>query len=114
MIYEYVCAACPHTFDVIKPVAELDRAESCAKCGATASRKFVPSRLFLSKTAVQHAEWNPGLGCVTKNARHREEIAKRRGLVEVGNDYGSGQKMADTFDKAREAKFKERWEKSGE
>jgi len=35
---------------------------------------------------VEHAEWNPGLGCITKSKRHREEIARQRGLIEVGSE----------------------------
>jgi hypothetical protein len=37
-------------------------------------------------TSVENAEFNPGLGVVTKSKRDREEICKRRDLVEVGNE----------------------------
>jgi hypothetical protein len=35
---------------------------------------------------------------------------KTKGLVEVGNDYKSGEKMQTTFDTAREEKRKKSWE----
>ena len=94
----------------MKPVADMERAERCPSCDTDANRQFVPHRLYLSKTAVQHAEYNPGLGCVTKNAEHRREIAKQKGLVEVGNDFKSGESMVDHFDKERAAKLAKRWE----
>jgi hypothetical protein len=30
--------------------------------------------------------YNPGLGCWTKNQKHASQIAKARGLVEVGDE----------------------------
>lgn len=59
--------------------------EHC-KCGEIAIRDFVPTRIHLSGTAVQHAEYNPGLGCVVKDKQHRRELCKARGLEEVGSE----------------------------
>lgn len=94
---------------MVKPVAEIAKVERC-ECGTAAERSFVPSRIHIHGAAVEHAEWNPGLGCVTKNKRDREEIAKRKGLVEVGNDYKSGDTIQKTFDTAREEKRKKDWD----
>lgn len=35
---------------------------------------------------MQSAEFNHGLGCVIHSKREREEIAKQKGLIEVGNE----------------------------
>jgi putative FmdB family regulatory protein len=101
MVYVYDCRKCDADFDVIKPVTEMENNEFCPACGSPGERRFVPSRVFFSKT---NAEYNPALGKVTKNAKHRAEVAKRMGLVEIGNDYGN---KPDTihkeFDQKREA-----------
>jgi hypothetical protein len=59
---------------------------------------------------VQHAEYNPGLGCVVKNKYHREELCKEKGLKEVGNDFSTGTKMLESFDKAAQEKRKRKWD----
>lgn len=51
-------------------------------------------------TKVEHAEYNPGLGCITKNSKHRAEIAKRKGLVEVGNEDVSNWRKRSEMDLA--------------
>jgi len=88
----------------------MDVNETCPKCGEYAIRQFVPTKLHISGASVTHAEYNPGLGCVVKNKRHKEDLMKQKGVVEVGNDFGSGEKMNVHFDKGREEKFKKRWE----
>lgn len=110
MTYEYKCTRCRRAFDVIKSVRDIDVNEYCPSCGDPGERQFIPSRVYFSSTSVQNAEYNPGLGCVTKNAKDRDEIAKRKGLVPVGNDYGSGEKMQKEFDTKREEKLAKRYE----
>lgn len=104
MTYEYSCtnATCLNRFDVIKSVKDMDVNEFCPICAHGAERKFVPSRVYFSKTSVEHAEYNPGLGCVVKNRQHREELAKQRGLVEIGNDYSSPEVIHKEMDTKRE------------
>jgi hypothetical protein len=95
---------------VIKSVKDIDVNEFCSSCGNPAERQFVPSRVYFSGTKVQHAEWNPGLGAVTKSKEHREELAKRKGLVEIGNDFKSGESMQKHFDEIRTDKLNKRYE----
>jgi putative FmdB family regulatory protein len=102
--YEYNCAQCQTSFDVMKPVKDMEREEKCATCETVAVRRFVPSRVYFIGTKVQHAEYNPGLGCVVKNAEHRSELAKRRDLVEIGNDFKAPDTIHKKFDQEREAK----------
>lgn len=110
MIYEYTCSQCSQVFDVIKTVSDIDRDEFCQKCSLKATRSFVPSKLYFSKTKVTHAEYNPGLGKVIKSESHRLDEAKRQGLVPIGNDYKSGESMQAEFDKARAEKHQKGWE----
>lgn len=83
-IYPYLCEKCDVESDVIKSMHDSAREEQCKSCGNRLKRIYTPSQII--GASVQNAEFNLGLGCVTKNKRHREEIASRRGLVEVGNE----------------------------
>lgn len=110
MTYEYECTTCKRRFDVIKPVRDMDVNEYCPACDEPAVRQFMPKRVYFSGTKVTFAEYNPGLGQVVNNAYERSEAAKRLGVVEVGNDYGSAENMQKAFDSAREEKLKKRYE----
>lgn len=110
MTYEYKCESCKRYFDVIKSVKDMERNENCPKCGEFGIRQFIPEVIHFNKTKVTHAEYNPGLGCVVKNEAHKRDIMKRKGVVEIGNDYGSGEKMQALSEKARQEKFKKRYD----
>ncbi len=109
MTYEYLCEECGVLTDIIKSVSDLDRVETCAYCSKHLARQFSPHVHFIG-TSVQSAEYNYGLGFVVKNKRHREELAKQKGLIEVGSDYGTSEKMQKSFDTERAHKFAKRWE----
>lgn len=111
MTYVYKCTGCNRRFEVVKSVKDMDVNEYCPKCDSPGEKAFMPENIYVSKAAVTHAEYNPGLGCVVKNDYHKSEILKKRDLVEVGNDFGSGEKMQKDFDTAREKKLADRWEK---
>jgi putative FmdB family regulatory protein len=110
MTYVYDCPGCGVSFEIIKHHTKMDDPEQCPACKTLGERRFMPSRVFFSKTRVEHAEYNPGLGCVVKSARDRAEQAKRRGLVEVGNDYSDGHSMLKEQDRAVEEKREKAWE----
>lgn len=88
----------------------MERDEQCPECQTSAIRQFTPRRIHLAKTSVQHAEFNPGLGCVVNNREHAKEICKRKDLVEIGNDFGTGEKAVDHYDKQRAEKRAKAWE----
>ena len=107
-LYEYKCKECNKTFEVVKKMSDFSRVEIC-DCGFEAE-KMINFRGTLMNTKVEEAEYNIGLGCWTKSKRHRKEIAKRRGLVEIGND----EKPDDTykrFETQREQKSQKKWDK---
>lgn len=85
MVYEYFCSACSATTDVIKKVIDFERDESHEKCGTLMVRIFKP-KIYLAQTAVEDAHFHPGLGQVVKSTQHAREIAKSKGLIEVGNE----------------------------
>ena len=108
--YPYACpsSSCCHTWEVVKKVADLDRAEECPQCGEM-GRRFIARTHFYGASDWDKAEYNPGLGCVVKNSKHRAQIAKERGLVEIGNDYKHPDTYHDNNDKARHDKWERSW-----
>jgi putative FmdB family regulatory protein len=85
VIYPYKCVACAHHWEVIKPVKDIDRNESCPNCKNVQTERYI-SRTHFYGAEVEDAEYNPGLGCIVKNKKHRADIVKRNGLIEVGNE----------------------------
>jgi putative FmdB family regulatory protein len=87
MIYEYYCHDCQYLNDVEKKAAEIDRLEYCADCGSEMQRQLSASVSFQGeKTGSNEAYFNHALGCVVKGDKHAREIAKQRGLIEIGNE----------------------------
>lgn len=108
MIYPYHCPECEKDFDVVKAVADYQREERC-ECGAQAKRVFTASVHF-SGTAVTHAEFNPAFGQVVKNKRHKDYLMKSKGVVEIGNDFKSGESLQKHYDTERAQKRARSWE----
>lgn len=107
MTYEYQCESCGKSFDVIKSVRDMEVSENCPSCGEFAVRMFVPSRVHITGASVQHAEYNPGLGCIVKNKQHRAELCKQKGVEEIGNEKPAS--IHKHFDKVREEKHEKSW-----
>lgn len=92
MIYPYECPQCTHQFEVIKCVADMELPEKCPKCD-TISTRYIALTHFYGASDWDKSEYNPGMGIVTRNSKHRAREAKARGLVELGNeDLGKLQK----------------------
>lgn len=88
-------------------MADIDRAERC-KCGADAIRHFAPRFIHLTGTKVTHAEFNPGLGCVVRNAAHKRELMKIKGVEEIGNE--PPEKIHKYYDERREEKIEKAYD----
>ena len=78
--------------------------EAVCDCGGTAML-IIHAPVGFINAKVEHAEYNPGLGCVVKNRTHRAELARQRGLVEVGNDI-SADNMLKQAEQTLEKKLK--------
>lgn len=108
MLYPYHCNKCGQDHDVVKSMHDSGRIEACPVCEVVMDRVYtVP---YLSGTKVQDAEYNPAFGKVVKSKYERDELAKRRGMVEVGNDYGSSEKLQKKFERDREEKREAAWD----
>ncbi len=108
MIYDYRCLKCEFEFEVIKRLADIDRVENCPECGGSTDR-------FIGRAAHVHSsagdwnrvEFNAGLGCWTKGNKHASQIAKSRGLIEVGNE--KPDTIHKHFDQQRKETREQRW-----
>lgn len=92
---------------MVKRADDYARPENCSGCGVEARREFVPQRIYFSGTKVEEAEYNPGLGCIVRGKKEREEICKVKGLQEIGNEPIAS--VNKHYDKAREDKFEKSW-----
>jgi putative FmdB family regulatory protein len=79
-LYEYACNNCEKSFEVVKRMSELERetygSQECPSCGLTNTYRMISRTHFYGASDWDKAEYNPGLGCITKNSRHRDRIAK--------------------------------------
>jgi putative FmdB family regulatory protein len=108
--YEYFCDKCDSQYDVIKLISEYIKAQGqdqCPKCGKIGTR--IPScNIEFTGTKIEDAEFNVGLGTITKSKRHREELAKQKGLIEVGSE--NPDNIHKIFDRQREETRKKGWD----
>lgn len=110
--YPYECE-CGEEFDVYKNLVDIDRVEECPVCKSSCDktrRRIAGTQQFFGER-VEDAEYCPTMGQVVKSRSHRRQLAKDRGMVEVGNDYKSGTDMHDTRQKDLEKELDKRWEK---
>jgi|GEM_PF-613195 len=105
--YEYECEKCDQEFEVIKSIHEYNSPEKCQSCGNIA-KKLISRSIFFTGTKIEDAEYNIGLGAITKSKKHRDELAKRKNLIEIGNE--TPETIHTHHDKARELKRKKSWE----
>jgi putative FmdB family regulatory protein len=84
-IYEYQCEKCDEAYEVLKSIKIYDGKDPCPQCGNVGDRVFSSKVSFIG-AKVEDAEYNPAFGQVVKGKRHREELAKKNGMVEVGNE----------------------------
>lgn len=111
MIYPYRCTKCKHEFDVIKSHKDIDRQETCDKCGETDAIRTIAKEQAFSKLAAgdwNTPHYNPALGKhFPSNSAARKE-AKARGMEEIGNE--PVEKIHKKYDNERKAKDKARWD----
>lgn len=84
MTFEYFCKYCKLEGYDVQAIGKAKKSIKCVSCGKRMQRIF--SVVCLSKTGVQSAEYNPAFGCVINNKQHAQELAKRNGMVEIGNE----------------------------
>lgn len=109
MLYTYRCKSCSNEFDYCRPAREYNAPAECPNCHSSDSELMITGGSGFFGEKVEQAEYNPGLGCITKSKAHRAEIAKRKNLVEIGND-AIPSKMIDTEIADRETKIERSWD----
>lgn len=106
--YDFACAPCAKDFDVTQSIRDYDGKAICPTCGQETSDRVYTSDVHIIGAKVEDREFNHGLGIVTKNARHRKDEARARGLEEVGTS--SPQAIHDHCDRERSEKRRKMWE----
>lgn len=106
--YPYECENCGNEWDVYKNLSDIEREERCKKCDTVAIRRIAPTH-FYGADDWDKAEFNPAFGKVIKNKQHRAEEAKRRGMIEIGNE--SHDKMCDSDEKERQRVMNDRYDR---
>lgn len=91
----------------MKSIHDYDGKDPCPKCG-TIGQRVLSSKIHFIGTKIEDAEYNVGLGAITKSKKHRDELAKRQNVVEIGNE--KPETVHSVFDKGREEKRKKSWE----
>lgn len=106
--YIFSCSKCDKDFDVIMSIKEYERRAECPTChNVSTDRVYTPDFHFIG-AAVQNAEYNPAFGQVVKNSRHRNELAKEKGLIEIGNE--KPETVHKHYEQARADKLKKSWD----
>jgi putative FmdB family regulatory protein len=100
-VYDYACE-CGIEFDLIKKMSDHTKTALCS-CGKSAERVFNKGTFFfIGESDWNNQTYNHGLGCKTRSDAHARQIAKERGLVEVGNENPTA--IGDTMEKDQEKK----------
>lgn len=105
--YDYFCEKCENPYSFIKSIKEYSARDLCPNCKVQGYRIYSCKTQFIG-TKIEDAEYNYGLGTVTKSKNHRNELAKRMNVVEIGNEKPST--IHSHFDKAREEKRRQNWD----
>jgi putative FmdB family regulatory protein len=105
-IYDYDCAKCQTEYEVIKSIHAYNGKDPCPLCGNIGQRIIRPVVFYGEK--VQNAEYNIGLGKITKNKQHRDELAKRMNVTEIGNE--KPELIHKKFETDRAEKNKKSWD----
>lgn len=104
--YDWACDQ--HRWVVVSTIADRDEPSSCPKCQAPGTRMMsLPAPVSVTAGDWNRGSWNPGLGCYTKSWKHGRQIAKERGLEEVGDSDPDA--LYKENEKAREDKRAGRW-----
>jgi putative FmdB family regulatory protein len=106
--YDYFCQKCDANFDVIESIREYTGSAPCPRCQTISEDRVISAAVHFTGTKIEDREFNHGLGIVTKNARHRKDEARARGLEEIGTE--PTQKMHEKEFKDRAERHKRRWD----
>ncbi len=104
MIYQYRCDECKIDFDVIKGAVDYNKDEFC-KSGHLSRKVFSIMRPVIDHSRRQYC---PIVKAVVKNNTHRRQIAKEKGMIEMGNECPN--KTYERMEKEREKTLSKRYD----
>jgi len=106
--YDYFCDKCDERFDLIKSIHDHKPKEPCPKCGKMSSQDLSLCRPEHIGASVKDAYKCPALGTIVKSDAHRKELARAKGLEEIGNE--KPKSIHRHFEKQREDKINKSWD----
>lgn len=108
MKYDFHCNQCEVTTEVEKSVDKYNEVGYCIYCGSVVSR-LLPTRFYFHGGKRVDPYYDQGLGCVVKDTKHRDQIAKSKGVTEVGNE--SMDKFSKKLKTEKDKKWAHGWDK---
>lgn len=106
--YEFECLKCEKNFETIESIKDYDGDGQCPTCGNISRERIFSSKVLFIGTKVENAEYNPAFGQVVKNSQHRKELAKQKGLIEVGTE--PPEKIHKKFESDKQEQLKKSWD----
>lgn len=82
-IYEFFCKKCNAIDEIVRPMSESSDPYDCPECGQRTVKKMSTPNIQTEGEQIPYL--HPAFGTVMTDKQAKAE-AKRRGLVEVGND----------------------------
>jgi putative FmdB family regulatory protein len=85
-IYDWECQDCKASFEVIRSYQEYNLPAICNACQSSNTIRLISQTSFYGAGGWDSVSYNPGLGCITKNTKHAEQIARQRNLIPIGSE----------------------------
>lgn len=106
--YEFRCNKCDKNFQTVESIKTFDGDGHCPTCNKRSKEYIFTANVYFVGAKVESPEFSPALGQVVKNSKHRKEIAREKGLIEIGNE--PTEKIHKKFDSDRADKLKKSWD----
>lgn len=109
--YDWYCGTCNESWEVMTLISRRDDPSECPTCHKVGARgSCYVTQVHGSAGDWNRVEFNPGLGQWTKSRKHTAQIAKAKGLVEVGNE--KPETIHKHFDTQRAAAREQSWKEA--
>lgn len=96
---------------MIKAIKDVDRPEICPACQAASAQRLIAPKIAIHGASDwDKTHFDPALGCVVRGDQHRREIAKERGLQEVGTE--PPEKLHSYYENKNRELREESWSKA--
>lgn len=82
-IYEFYCKKCNAIDEVVRSMSEASTPYDCPDCGSVTSRRYTVPNVQTEGEQIPYL--HPAFGTIMTDRQAKAE-AKKRGLIEVGND----------------------------